>query len=484
MKLSLGRKIMLLVILVAVVLSLTCLAVSGITNRKTMESEYSITADSLAATAAVLTDGDQLERITNKVVEIYQSSTDRMSTLEADKDGYSAYLAQYSQLMEDPDYLALQSALRKFQDPSEADCVYTLCVQPKDKTLIYIVDAAYDDELVPPGSFDLVEESCYRYLGDLTQGFPAFITNTKEYGYVVTSCAPVYNSAGEVVCFMAVDLSMNEVLETENKYTVDLAILLFAMTFIICHIALVYVKKQIIKPINMLSEAAGQYNTKQFKNSHNEFGAITIHTGDELEILLGSMKQMEKDIDSYIDNLTQTRELLSNARQQADDMHELAHMDALTGIRNKMAYDKEIDKLDEEILEGFQEFGIAMIDLNFLKNINDTYGHECGNISIKRLSRLICEVFSHSPVFRIGGDEFAVILKNSDYEHILSLTNTFNDRLQALSQDDSLEAWEKISAAIGYAMFDAQHDRRADDVFERADQMMYNRKKEMKALRS
>ena len=79
MKLSLGRKIMLLIIVVAIVLSMTCLVVSGIVNRKTMENEYAITADSLAATVAVLTDGDQLERISNKVAEIYKSSPDKMN---------------------------------------------------------------------------------------------------------------------------------------------------------------------------------------------------------------------------------------------------------------------------------------------------------------------------------------------------------------------------------------------------------------------
>ena len=134
--------------------------------------------------------------------------------------------------------------------------------------------------------------------------------------------------------------------------------------------------------------------------------------------------------------------------------------------------------------DGLQKFGIAMIDLNFLKRVNDSYGHECGNISIKRLSQLICEVFAHSPVFRIGGDEFAVILKNNDYENIRALADIFNERLQAIGQDSSLEAWEQISAAIGYALFDPKRDGHADDVFKRADQVMYDQKKKMKALRN
>ena len=124
-----------------------------------------------------------------------------------------------------------------------------------------------------------------------------------------------------------------------------------------------------------------------------------------------------------------------------------------------------------------------MIDLNFLKVINDTYGHEYGNEAIKRLCGLVCQIFDHSPVFRIGGDEFAVILRGADYNNIEKLTMEFNKSLETMASDDSLQPWEKISASLGYAMYDNSTDKCADDIFKRADQRMYERKKEMKAMR-
>lgn len=258
---------------------------------------------------------------------------------------------------------------------------------------------------------------------------------------------------------------------------------MLALTAIICIVAIAYVKKNIVKPINLLSETARQYGQNQSNTTHHEFSTLKIHTGDELEILLSSMVQMEKDIDSYIKNLTQTKAQLHSARQHADNMQELAHMDSLTGIWNRLAYDKAIIRLDSEIQNGFDKFGIAMVDLNFLKSINDTYGHECGNTAIIALSQLICETFVYSPVFRIGGDEFAVILKNNDYLNIASLTQEFNQKLEKFAEDDTLQPWEKISAAFGYALFDSTADQCAEDVFKRADHNMYQRKKEMKAVR-
>ena len=148
-----------------------------------------------------------------------------------------------------------------------------------------------------------------------------------------------------------------------------------------------------------------------------------------------------------------------------------------------MAYDHEAKKLEADLADGFNEFGLAMVDLNFLKRTNDTYGHEKGNISIRRLCMLVCEIFDHSPVFRIGGDEFVVILKNHDYRCVDQLIDDFNDRLAQVQNDDTLKPWEQISAAIGYYKFDKTVDKTVDDVFKKADKAMYDRKTAMKAER-
>lgn len=68
-----------------------------------------------------------------------------------------------------------------------------------------------------------------------------------------------------------------------------------------------------------------------------------------------------------------------------------------------------------------------MIDLNYLKLINDNFGHDKGNIAIKKICNIVCVTFKHSPVFRIGGDEFVVILENEDYDNIHTLIKQFRD---------------------------------------------------------
>ena len=204
---------------------------------------------------------------------------------------------------------------------------------------------------------------------------------------------------------------------------------------------------------------------------------------NEISLLCARFADMVLEIEDYIVNLLATRKELQITKHHANLMNELANKDALTGVRNKNAYDSEIIRLEEKLAHGKKEFGIVMIDLNYLKHINDTYGHDQGNIAIKKLCQLVCDVFVHSPVFRIGGDEFVVILENSAYKNINSLVLKLNESLEALKSLDNLDEWEKISAAVGFALYNEDTDEDVASVFKRADKAMYERKRAMKAIR-
>ena len=204
---------------------------------------------------------------------------------------------------------------------------------------------------------------------------------------------------------------------------------------------------------------------------------------DEVGALGRQFSAMILEINDYMENLTRTTLELEDTQQHAAEIMELTNKDALTGVRNKNAYDKEVQKIEWEISSGYKDFGVVLVDLNYLKRINETYGHEKGNISIKALCKLVCEIFEHSPVFRVGGDEFVIILKGRDLKGIDSLIEQFNDHIDGLQKDGSLEPWEKISAAIGYALFDKSTDKTVEDVFKKADKAMYDRKLAMKAER-
>ena len=117
--------------------------------------------------------------------------------------------------------------------------------------------------------------------------------------------------------------------------------------------------------------------------------------------------------------LTNTFKRLSgHMKDHINDLNKRAYVDALTSVRNKGAYAAHRGPAEQITWTGQpSEFAIGMFDCDNLKLINDQYGHDKGDVYLKTACRLICRVFQHSPVFRIGGDEFAVILQNDDYEN-------------------------------------------------------------------
>ena len=161
-----------------------------------------------------------------------------------------------------------------------------------------------------------------------------------------------------------------------------------------------------------------------------------------------------------------------NALDRAKSATVMANRDALTGVKNKRAYVQAETDLDKQIAEGTQPpFGLVVFDINGLKEVNDTKGHKAGDVFIQSACSIICNVFKHSPVFRIGGDEFAVILKGNDYDKRTSLMREFSKTLEENKHEGI------VVLAAGISEFAPDMDMRVQDVFERADKLMYDDKK-------
>lgn len=155
---------------------------------------------------------------------------------------------------------------------------------------------------------------------------------------------------------------------------------------------------------------------------------------------------------------------------------DIANRDALTSVKNKRAYVQTEVEMDEKIEKKEQSpFAVVVCDLNGLKNVNDVQGHQAGDEYIKSSCSIICNVFSHSPVFRIGGDEFAVILKDRDYENRYELV----EQIGVEQESKRVNGMKPI--AIGLSEFIPETDIRVQDVFERADNLMYADKKKCKS---
>ena len=219
----------------------------------------------------------------------------------------------------------------------------------------------------------------------------------------------------------------------------------------------ILVVRKIVDPLKKLTDASK-------KLSSGSYDVEIVHS-DTYEIRL---------LSSAFENMTM------HLREHEEHQNQLAYRDSLTGLRNTTAYKAWVTDFDREIQNGAKEFGVMVLDVNYLKETNDRYGHDAGNKLIVTVSRIIATTFKRSPVFRIGGDEFVVILQNTDLADYEELVVKFDAECANTSvKTDQVDV--AISVAKGFARYDSGRDSRFVDVVNRADSAMYENKRGMKA---
>ena len=187
---------------------------------------------------------------------------------------------------------------------------------------------------------------------------------------------------------------------------------------------------------------------------------------------------IEDEKEEYREKLEQslTREL--RQRSELGTAKKLAYTDPLTGVKNKLAYVEDEAQMEEKVATNVVgDFAVVVFDLNGLKTINDTKGHEKGDEYIVSSCQIITKYFKTDRVYRIGGDEFAAILQGEDYLNRYKNFDDFNAlMIQNAKSGDTV-------IASGISEFIRGEDENYQNVFKRADRAMYRRKEELKKLK-
>lgn len=212
------------------------------------------------------------------------------------------------------------------------------------------------------------------------------------------------------------------------------------------------IAKTIIRPLMELNKAAQDIAKGKLDVELN------IKSDDEVGTLAESFRETAKQLKFKI-------EYINN----------LAYTDKLTGVKNNTAYLHDVAILKQEMQERNIDFSVFVVDANGLKFINDNYGHELGNELIIKVTQMIADVFGYESLYRIGGDEFAVLLYNVSEEEREAYQNAFMESID----NQKGKIW--ASASVGSATYTKKTDNTYESVFNRADEDMYENKVRMKA---
>ncbi len=364
-----------------------------------------------------------------------------------------------------PEYQEILKTLTYYQDNINLKYIY--CIRDiGDGNFIFTIDPT----VVDPGEFGepiVYTDALYKAsMGTAAVDKDPYVD---KWGRFYSSYSPVFDSNYDVAGIVAVDFSA-EWYDRQITNQILIMILITVTSIVFGVIVILLFAAHFRKRFNLLYKELNNL-TEGVETLSKELSHDNILDGDEvIETEIPEEDEKLDDIGVMEKRISSLKEYMS---AQIRFVRSKTYIDSLTGVKNRTAYLEYVEKLEKNINIGDGGFAVVMLDLNGLKRINDDLGHDKGDMTIKKAAEIIKETFAGEQVFRIGGDEFVVLLKKSR-DRIDELMSCFDKKcLDANAMDDDTP----VAISKGYAVFDTATDKSYQSTFERADHAMYEDKK-------
>lgn len=391
--------------------------------------------------------------INERMLDISNTAADMM-----DGDALEGLTAED---LDTPVFRKGMETLRTFYDNIELEYIY--CIYDRGNgRYVFGIDPSDD-----PGNFDDPVVATPA-LAAAFHGIPGVDEKPYEdkWGVFYSSYSPVFNSAGEVVCVVAVDFDANWYNDRLRKQLwITLAVLFLTLAAGIGTTLLIagQLRKQLRKVYLEAKELGGDVDQLARQIRLND-------SADSAESPQGPVR--DTDIDAIRQRLHKAqdrlKEYILHTRAQA-------RRDMMTGTGSRNAYREKVELLNRQIAGGNAAFAIGIFDINNLKQINDVCGHETGDGIIIQAADALKEVFGPENVYRIGGDEFIAILDGAGDADVSRMGSLLQEAFLRMNRQP-LHPDAELAVSRGFAVFDPRKDENFLAIFRRADQDMYSNK--------
>lgn len=309
MKKSLNFKIIVTIFFVGIVVAVVSCVVSYSVYKKTLinQSETSIQKSALSISHNI--DSNKVEVVKDRVLEIYRNyfNENQTDVLKLHGEELENYLALYSEVEEMDEYKELMTQMEQITRDNGYNAVCIIYNDVETDKSIYIVDGTLNENnKCTPGVCDEWEKVEKDRIGKGDFSFPANTTDTRDYGWICSVGQQINNSDGTMVGTVCIDISMDEIMQKISGVMRHMILLLCTIVVGFTTIDIFIMRKLVVVPIKKLSVAASSFvsDTKGSSDEESSISRLCIKTGDEIEELSDSFKKMEKDLDSYISELT------------------------------------------------------------------------------------------------------------------------------------------------------------------------------------
>lgn len=371
-----------------------------------------------------------------------------------------------------PAFNEAKDRLTVFQNNADITYIYAVKQDGPDR-FVFTVDADPEE----PAAFG--EETVVTpALVSAAQGAPAVDQDTAEdrWGNLYSAYCPVYNSSDEIVGIVGVDF--DSAWYDAQLRSLSISIAIVTAISLLVGIALVTQMTHRVRlrfrdldegisglsdNVDVLMSEMASYSGFDLPEAEaaSQAGGVDAQEvgTDELDALSNKIHEMQSGMSMYLDYL-----------------HTQAYTDALTKVNNTSAYHEAVQAIEDQIAAGTANFWVAIFDINSLKQLNDNYGHECGDYYIQESARAIAHVFGEERTYRIGGDEFAVITEDLTQAQMTARLDMVTAGLAVFNTSDKPYPAE-LSLSQGASQYDSEKDASFRDVFARADHIMYGNKR-------
>ena len=400
--------------------------------------------------------------IQNKILEISMSAANMLNEEEV-----------YSLTIEDkenqsPAYMRAYNVLAAFKTSSEEGdanvaFIYAL-VKNEEGDIVFSVDPSND----PAGFLTekaMLTDGLQRTFSEGTAAFDAE-SYVDRWGDLYSAYAPVKSKDGTVRVAVGVDVwaSWYKKEIAQSAVVIGVAMVVtIALGITMSLIITLRLRKKVNSIASDMEEV--EKDVRGLLESVNgpdyidtQEPVVVEDDDDRVQILREQIKKTGTELKKYIEY----------TRKQA-------YTDSLTKLANRNAYVVKVKEFDSKIhAKEPINFAVIVFDINSLKEINDEFGHEVGDKAIVTTGETLKKIFGKENTYRIGGDEHVVILKEISNNKIEEMLMEFKKQLK-INNDKYLKELT-LTISSGYALYDKFDDKRFNDVFNRADEMMYKMK--------
>ena len=437
---STSTRITMLICILLLAVNILCSLIFIFRSRSTVKSLVSNRMLEVSNAVAELVDGDVLKTIdenTTKEDENYKTIYKTLDVINSNIHFKYIYIVKNDGKYED--------GRNKF--------VFIIDHDPIDPGL-------YGDEVVHTDAL----ESAFN-------GIPAVDLDayTDRWGSFYTAFSPVYDSNHEMVGIVGIDFESKEYENDVARQSDGIIIVSFVSLVIGSSIALLF-SRQMLKRFRLLNRELSSLSTE----------VDTLNTEivqKQSEINLYGKEETEEDVDeqqnaSVVDLSQKMEKMTQELHRYIEYVHAQAYIDSMTGVSSKTAYLELVKEIEEKIKAGTADFKVIVFDINGLKVMNDNFGHEYGDMLINNTAKVIRTLYDNKQIFRIGGDEFIVIIENETdktlEENEFDINKAIEDFNHNLKEGDV-----KVSCSFGGANYNPRIDENFKQVFKRADEEMY-----------